>query len=136
MLRFHTQTAGSTLTAQQPEVNVVRTTVQALAAVLLQALEGATIFDGLVDTLSQVANFHPPAIVDALWRGLTTRPGDVAVHYAAMLAFLYGKADSTFDWSLRPLFLKFNTASESGRQAAIAELRMLIGDASVQSTST
>jgi methylmalonyl-CoA mutase N-terminal domain/subunit len=34
MLRFHTQTAGSTLTAQQPEVNVVRTTVQALAAVL------------------------------------------------------------------------------------------------------
>jgi len=34
MLRFHTQTAGSTLTAQQPEVNIVRTTVQALAAVL------------------------------------------------------------------------------------------------------
>jgi methylmalonyl-CoA mutase N-terminal domain/subunit len=34
MLRFHTQTAGSTLTAQQPEVNVIRTTVQALAAVL------------------------------------------------------------------------------------------------------
>ncbi len=34
MLRFHTQTAGSTLTAQQPEVNVVRSTIQALAAVL------------------------------------------------------------------------------------------------------
>jgi methylmalonyl-CoA mutase, N-terminal domain len=34
MMRFHTQTAGSTLTAQQPEVNVVRTTIQALAAVL------------------------------------------------------------------------------------------------------
>jgi len=33
-LRFHTQTAGSTLTAQQPEVNVIRTAVQALAAVL------------------------------------------------------------------------------------------------------
>jgi methylmalonyl-CoA mutase, N-terminal domain len=32
-LRFHTQTAGSTLTAQQPENNVVRTTLQALAAV-------------------------------------------------------------------------------------------------------
>jgi len=32
-LRFHTQTAGSTLTAQQPDVNVVRTTIQALAAV-------------------------------------------------------------------------------------------------------
>jgi methylmalonyl-CoA mutase, N-terminal domain len=34
MLRFHTQTGGSTLTAQQPEVNVVRVTVQALAAAL------------------------------------------------------------------------------------------------------
>jgi len=34
MLRFHTQTAGSTLTAQQPENNVVRVTIQALAAVL------------------------------------------------------------------------------------------------------
>ncbi len=33
MLRFHTQTAGSTLTAQQPDNNIVRTTVQALAAV-------------------------------------------------------------------------------------------------------
>ena len=34
MLRFHTQTGGSTLTAQQPENNVVRVTIQALAAVL------------------------------------------------------------------------------------------------------
>lgn len=34
MLRFHTQTAGSTLTAQQPLNNVVRTTIQALAAVM------------------------------------------------------------------------------------------------------
>lgn len=34
MLRFHTQTAGSALTAQQPEINVVRVTLQALAAVL------------------------------------------------------------------------------------------------------
>src|SRR5262249_46956908 len=34
MLRFHAQTAGSRLTAQQPENNIVRVTVQALAAVL------------------------------------------------------------------------------------------------------
>ena len=34
MLRFHTQTGGSTLTAQQPENNVARVTLQALAAVL------------------------------------------------------------------------------------------------------
>lgn len=34
MMRFHTQSAGSALTAQQPEINVVRVTLQALAAVL------------------------------------------------------------------------------------------------------
>jgi methylmalonyl-CoA mutase N-terminal domain/subunit len=34
MLRFHTQTGGSTLTAQQPENNIVRVTLQALAAAL------------------------------------------------------------------------------------------------------
>lgn len=34
MLRFHTQTGGSTLTAQQPENNIVRTAYQALAAVM------------------------------------------------------------------------------------------------------
>lgn len=34
MFRFHTQTAGSTLTAQQPDVNIARVTLQAMAAVL------------------------------------------------------------------------------------------------------
>jgi len=34
LMRFHTQTAGVSLTAQQPEVNIVRTAVEALAAVL------------------------------------------------------------------------------------------------------
>jgi methylmalonyl-CoA mutase N-terminal domain/subunit len=34
MLRFHTQTAGSTLTAQQPQNNIVRVTIQALSAVM------------------------------------------------------------------------------------------------------
>jgi methylmalonyl-CoA mutase, N-terminal domain len=34
LLRFHTQTGGSTLTAQQPEVNIVRVAIQAMAAVM------------------------------------------------------------------------------------------------------
>src|SRR5438034_7468604 len=33
-MRFHTQTAGVSLTAQQPEVNLIRTAIEALAAVL------------------------------------------------------------------------------------------------------
>jgi hypothetical protein len=99
----------------------------ARSAALLQALETATPFDGFTATLEQVEKFHPPPIVDALWRGLTTRQGDVASHYAAMLAFIYGKADSTFDWSMRPLFLKFNTESSAERRAAIAELKSRLG---------
>ena len=34
MLRFHTQTAGVSLTAQQPEINIARTAIEALAGVL------------------------------------------------------------------------------------------------------
>jgi hypothetical protein len=94
---------------------------------LVNALEVATPFDAFTDTLEQVESFHPPAVVDALWRGVDTRQGDVAVHYAAMLAFIYGKADSAFDWSMRPLFLKFNTTSSAERRAAIAELRARVG---------
>jgi hypothetical protein len=93
---------------------------------LLHALESATIFDAFTSTLDQVESFHPPPVVDALWQGLTTRQGDVAAHYAAMLAFIYGKADSAFDWHLRPLFLKFNTESSAERKAAVAELRALL----------
>ena len=94
---------------------------------LVNALEVATPFDAFTDTLEQVERFHPPPVVDALWRGVDTRQGDVAVHYAAMLAFIYGKADSAFDWSMRPLFLKFNTTSSAERRAAIAELRSRVG---------
>ena len=97
------------------------------SASLVRALESAAPFAGLDATLSEVEAFHPAAVVDALWRGLTNRPGDVAVHYAAMLAFIYGRAESSFDWSLRPLFLKFNTESEGERRAALAELRALLG---------
>jgi hypothetical protein len=99
----------------------------ARSAALVHALETATVFDGFTETLEQVEKFHPPPIVDALWQGLMTRQGDVAVHYAAMLAFIHGKADSTFDWSMRPLFLKFNTESSAERRAAIAELRTRLG---------
>src|ERR671920_629445 len=57
MLRFHTQTAGSTLTAQQPEVNVVRTAVQALAAVLggTQSLHTNAMDEALAPPTEQAA---------------------------------------------------------------------------------
>jgi hypothetical protein len=99
----------------------------ARVASIVQALDVATPFDSFTTTLDQVEAFHPQPVIDALWRGLESRAGDVAVHYAAMLAFLYGKADEAFDWRLRPLFLEFNTADVAQRRAAIAKLRALVG---------
>ena len=64
MLRFHTQTAGVQLTAQQPEVNLVRVTVQALAAVLggTQSLH-TNAFDEAIalPTPKSVSYTHPPS---------------------------------------------------------------------------
>ena len=94
---------------------------------LVEALDSATAFDSFTTTLEQVAAFHPPPVVDALWRGLETRQGDVAMHYAGMLAFLGGKAESSFDWALRPLLMEFKTEDSVARRAAIQKLRTRLG---------
>jgi hypothetical protein len=94
---------------------------------LVDALDNATAFDSFTTTLEQVAAFHPKPVVDALWRGLETRQGDVAMHYAGMIAFLAGKADSSFDWLLRPLLTEFKTEDITARRAAIQKLRTRVG---------
>lgn len=94
---------------------------------LVEALDGATPFDSFTTTLEQVAAFHPQPVIDALWRGLETRQGEVAMHYAGMLAFLHDKTDSSFDWAQRPLFLEFKTEDGAARRAAVRKLQMLVG---------
>lgn len=76
MLRFHTQTAGSTLTAQQPENNVVRVTLQALAAVL-----GGT------------QSLHTNSMDEALWLP-TEKSVSTALRTQQILAHESGAADS------------------------------------------
>ena len=66
MLRFHTQTAGVQLTAQQPEVNLVRVTTQAIAAVLgcsqgsvrAYASKGATALRAALHASDQTDDLH------------------------------------------------------------------------------
>ncbi|MGE0191137.1 MAG: hypothetical protein AB7T63_03755 [Planctomycetota bacterium] len=96
-------------------------------AALVRALGEATIYGGLTAAIDQAVEFHPPAVVEALWRGLLDRPGEVAVHYAALLAFLHGRAEEPFDMALRPLFLRFATEEGEERRAALAELRRHVG---------
>jgi hypothetical protein len=91
-------------------------------ASLVSALEGAEIFGGLSEALDQVEDFHPPEIMEALFRGVLRREGGTAVHFAAMLMFLHGMADSAFDWEQRPFFLRFNTENMTEREAVFREL--------------
>jgi methylmalonyl-CoA mutase N-terminal domain/subunit len=76
MLRFHTQTGGSTLTAQQPENNVVRVTLQALAAVL-----GGT------------QSLHTNSRDEALWLP-TEESVRIALRTQQIIAYESGVADS------------------------------------------
>ena len=76
MLRFHTQTGGSTLTAQQPENNVVRVSLQALAAVL-----GGT------------QSLHTNSMDEALWLP-TERAVRVALRTQQIIAQESGVADT------------------------------------------
>ncbi len=76
LLRFHTQTGGSTLTAQQPENNIVRVTLQGLAAVL-----GGT------------QSLHTNGFDEAL--GLpTTRAAKIALRTQQVIGYESGVADS------------------------------------------
>ena len=76
MLRFHTQTAGSTLTAQQPENNIVRVTLQALAAIL-----GGT------------QSLHTNSMDEALWLP-TEKSVRVALRTQQIIAYESGVADT------------------------------------------
>ena len=76
MLRFHTQTGGSTLTAQQPETNVVRVTIQALAAVM-----GGT------------QSLHTNSMDEALWLP-TEKSVRVALRTQQIIGYESGVADT------------------------------------------
>jgi hypothetical protein len=97
------------------------------SATLVAALEGTDIYTGLTQTLSQVEVFHPAPVIDALLRGVLNRAGSIAVHFAAMLMFLQGKAQSSFDWEQRPYFLRFDTPARADREAMFKDLCGKIG---------
>ena len=96
-------------------------------AYIVQALRTAKLFGGLSQALDQVAEFHPPEVVSELFQGVLEREGEVAVLFAAMLVFVYGKADDPFDMELRPFFLRFNTDVTAERRKAFRKLCRIIG---------
>ena len=91
-------------------------------AAIVRALQNAQFYGGLSEALDEAEEHHPPAVIDALLRGTIERDGDVAVHFAALVMFLHGKADSSFDVTQRPFFLTFNTPDDDERTRAFHEL--------------
>ena len=94
---------------------------------LIKGLENDDLFGGLSDAIDEAEEFHPPAVVDALFRGALNRDGQAAVHFAALLFFIHGKSAEAFDWSNRPFFLRFNTADRKDRKAVFRELCDIVG---------
>jgi hypothetical protein len=95
---------------------------------LIQSLENDDLItSGLGKSIDEAATFHPPAVMDALFRGALNRPGEAAVHFAALLMHLHGKAPEPFDWAQRPFFLRFNTPDRREREAAFRELCEKVG---------
>lgn len=97
------------------------------SAALIASLETATFFHGLTQALDQVETFHPPEVIDALWRGAREREGEVAYHFAAMLLFVHGKTDSAFAWEHRPFLLRFVNEDRMEREAAVSDLEQNVG---------
>jgi hypothetical protein len=93
-------------------------------AALVSAIESAEVFGGLTQALLEVEAFHPPEIVDALFRGVLQRDGAVAGEFAAMLLYLHGQAESAYDMALRPFLLRFQ---EEERVQLFRELCAKVG---------
>jgi hypothetical protein len=100
---------------------------EARAALIVRALEGAPFYGGLSQALNQAEECHPPPVLEALLHGAVRRDGEVAVHFAAMLMFLHGRAETAFDMDQRPFFLTFHTQDPTARAAAFRELCRKIG---------
>lgn len=95
---------------------------------LIANLRGDELLGGLGAAIDEAAEFHPPAVVDALIRGALNRPGAPAVHFAALLYFIHGKASEAFDWSHRPFFLRFDGSDgRNSHRVAFRDLCATIG---------
>ena len=96
-------------------------------AAVIDGLGSALFYAGLSQALDIATEERKPGMVDALFRACLRTEGEAAVHAAARLAFIHGKAKDPFDWDLRPLFLRFNTPDQVERIAAFRDLCRLCG---------
>jgi methylmalonyl-CoA mutase N-terminal domain/subunit len=142
MLRFHTQTAGSSLTAQQPENNIVRTALQALSAVLggTQSLHTNSFDEALALPTEQsarialrtqqivayesgVANTADPLagsyFIESLTKEIESRAGDYLDKIKAMGGMLNAIERGYVQQEIQNASYDFQQSVETGQQVIV-----------------
>jgi hypothetical protein len=107
--------------AHEPEGEATRD------AAIVDAIDHADVFSGLTQALDAAARHPSQAVKDALFRACLKGSSVTAVHTAALLFYLYGKAEEPFDMAQRPFFLKFSTEIKADRIAPFKELCARLG---------
>jgi methylmalonyl-CoA mutase N-terminal domain/subunit len=142
LMRFHTQTAGVSLTAQQPEVNIVRTAIEALAAVLggTQSLHTNSFDEALALPTEQAAKLalrtqqviaHETGVTDTIdplggsyfVEGLTNRLEAEAYDYFGRIRELGGVVaairDNFFQREIAEASFRFQNEVEAGQRVIV-----------------
>jgi len=95
--------------------------------IIVEALDHATILNGMVATL-RFATAHPtPAVSRKLMWCALHGHDDLRVHAAALAHFLSGGSSSEFDWAFRPFYLRFADKEMHARKSAFMEFCAMTG---------
>jgi len=151
LMRFHTQTAGVSLTAQQPEVNIVRTAIEALAAVLggTQSLHTNSFDEALALPTEEAARLalrtqqviaHESGVVNAIdplggsyhVEALTDALEAQAYGYFDRIAELGGVVpaieENFFQREIAEASFRYQAEVESGKRVVVGVNRYLLDD--------
>jgi hypothetical protein len=97
------------------------------SAAIIATVREALLTRGLHLALRQIVTFHPPEIIDELLRATVEREGSAAMHCAAYLLVLNGKAKAVFEDEHRTFLNRFATRVPEDRLLVHAELLRMIG---------
>jgi len=151
LMRFHTQTAGVSLTAQQPEVNIVRTALEAMAAVLggTQSLHTNSFDEALALPTEDAARLalrtqqviaHESGVVNSIdplggsyyLEELTNRLEEEAYEYFDRIAELGGVIpaikDNFFQREIAEASFRYQAEVESGKRVIVGVNRYIADD--------
>jgi hypothetical protein len=90
--------------------------------VLVHSLRTGKLYEGLTQALDLAEQYPTEKVKQTLFWCALHGNDDVRIHAAALLFYLYGIAESNFDWNFRPFFLRFNAEDVEERRAAFVEL--------------